>query len=144
MGMVFTLLVLYGINGSLSIHHSRTILEMENWMDNVAADVDSLQGEVDGLRRQLGMLEGLTARMNRTQSAVDRLREDTVNLNERADTLGERVTAISGNLATLQAQSQRVDTFFQRLQVLVNELFGRPQTTLMTPLPPATIPPASQ
>ncbi len=131
LGMVFALVVFAGINGSLDIASSRAVLNVEGRVDGLAADVDSLQGEVNGLQRRVAALEGLAARMDAIESAVADLREETADLTERTDGLERDVAAVSeelqvvaGHVDTLQEQAERTESFFHRLQALLNELFG--------------------
>jgi competence ComEA-like helix-hairpin-helix protein len=134
LGMIFTLLVLSGINGSLDINHSPAILKVNNQMSSLAAEMDSLRGEIGGLRQRLDGLEGLTARMEQTELAVDDLRGEMTALEQQASALEEQANAISEDLTAIQGQTQQMGTFFQRLQALLNELFGEAEGTA-TPTP---------
>lgn len=131
LGMVFTLVVLAGVNGSLDVAHSRAVLRIESRIDGLMADVDSLQGDVAGLRSRLDALEGLTARMDEVESAVDGLRQETTDLNGRTEALEEDVATVSEEMevlsdavATLQEQAGRTRDFFIRLQSMLNDVFG--------------------
>ncbi len=135
LGMIFSLLVFAGVNGSLDVGHSRAMVRMENRVESLSAAVDSLQGEVAGLRQRLDVLEGLTARMERAESAVEELRGETAALAQQAATLEEEVNALSEDLAAVQSHAERVESFFHRLQALIGELFGQ-ETPAPTPTPP--------
>ena len=142
LGTIFALLVFSGINGSLDLSNSRAVLDVQNQMTNLAAEMTSLRGEVDGLRQRLDTLEGLTARMEKAESAVDTLRQETVALDQRADTVEGELAGISEDLSAMQAQSQQVATFFSQLQSLLREVFGdepaagpAPESPLETPTP---------
>jgi len=142
LGMIFALLVFSGINGSLDLSNSRAVLDLQNRMDNSAAEMKSLRGEVDGLRQRLDTLEGLTARMEKTESAVDTLRQGTEALDQRADTLESELASVSDDLSAMQAQAQQVTMFFERLQALLKEIFGdeatagpMPESPVETPTP---------
>jgi competence ComEA-like helix-hairpin-helix protein len=134
LGMVFTLLVLSGINGSLDINHSPAVLKVNNQMSSLATEMDSLRGEIGGLRQRLDGLEGLTARMEQTESAVDDLRGEMTTLEQQAGALEEQAAAISEELTAIQSQTQQMGTFFQRLRALLSELFGEAEGTA-TPTP---------
>jgi competence ComEA-like helix-hairpin-helix protein len=138
LGLIFTLLVLSGINGSLDIAHSQAVLQMENRMEGLAAETDSLQGEIEGLRQRLDVLGGLTARMDQAETSVEELREEAAALNERAEALEGEVTAVLEDLAAVQVQSERVEAFFQRLQAMLGELFGEAEATPVPSSPTAT------
>lgn len=140
LGMVFALLVFYGINGALDLSGSRAVLDVQNHMDNLAAEVDSQQQKIDGLDRRLKTLEGLTARMEKAESAVDALRQETVDLGQRAETLETELAGVSETLSEVQARSQQVMTFFGRLQALLQEVFGGEDVVEPTPESPVETP----
>jgi competence ComEA-like helix-hairpin-helix protein len=144
LGMIFALLVFSGINGSLDLSNSRAVLDLQNRMDNSAAEMKSLRGEVDGLRQRLDALEGLTARMEKAESAVDTLRQETEALDQRADTLESEFAGVSENLSVMQAQAQQVTTFFDRLQALLKEVFGDEPAAGPTPESPVATPTPTQ
>ncbi len=136
LGMIFTLLVLSGINGSLDVSHSPAVLQVKDQMSGLATEMDSLRGEIGGLRQRLDELGGLTARMEQAESAVDDLRGEMATLEEQAGALEEKADAIVEDLAAIEAQTQQMGTFFQRLQALLSELFGEAEGTAMpTPTP---------
>lgn len=131
LGMIFTLVVFAGVNGSLDVAHSRAVLSVESRIDSLMADVDALQGDVAGLRSRLDALEGLTARMDEVESAVGDLREETTDLRGRTEVVEEDLAAVSEELevmadavATLQEQAGRTRDFFIRLQSMLSDVFG--------------------
>lgn len=141
LGMVFALVIFAGINGSLDISRSRAVLDVERRMEGLVSDVSVLEGTVDGLQRRVNALEGLEARMDAVESGVDELRGETAELVERTDGLEQKVTAVSEELeiivddvATLQDQAHRTESFFLRLQALLNDLFGEAEGQ-STPMP---------
>ena len=144
LGMLFTLLVFSGINGSLDLSSSHAVLDVQNRMDNLAAEMNSLEGEVDGLRQRLDTLEGLTARMENAESAVDTLRQETMNLDQRADTLEGELASVSEDLSVIQTRAQQVTTFFGQLQVLLKETFGEGTVTEPTSESPVETPTPTQ
>ncbi len=144
LGMFFTLLVFSGINGSLDLSSSHAVLDVQNRMDNLAAEMSSLGGEIDGLRQRLDTLEGLTARMEKAESAVDTLRQETTALDQRADVLESELASVSEDLSVIQAQAQRVTTFFGQLQALLEETFGDEAATEPTPESPVETPTPTQ
>ena len=140
LGMLFTLLVLSNINGSLDIANSRAVLGVQNQIDSLTAGMTSLQGDINGLRQRLDALEGLTARMERAESAVQNLGQDVTRLEQQAQTLSSELTSLSADMDRVKEQVQRAETFFTRLQSLLQELFGsgEPVPTTPTPAPQPT------
>jgi hypothetical protein len=144
LGMAFALVVLSGINGSLDVGHSRAVVDVRGRMDSLTTDINSLQGDVDGLRKRLDALEELTVRMDRAEAAVGDLQEATVGLGERADALeesvaavGDELDAVSQQVETLQEQAEQTRSFFQALQTLLNDFFGEAAegASVVTPTP---------
>jgi competence ComEA-like helix-hairpin-helix protein len=140
LGMIFALLVFSSINGSLDLNNSRAVLSARNQMDTLAAEIDSLQGEVNGLRQRLDTLEGLSVRMEQTESAVDELRQDTVALDQRADAMEKDLADVSEDLSDIEEQSQQVTTFFSGLQALLQDVFGEEPAVVPTPESPVATP----
>jgi competence ComEA-like helix-hairpin-helix protein len=131
LGMAFALAVFSGVNGSLDVGHSRAVVDVRGRASSLATDINSLQGDVEGLRKRLDALEELAVRMDRAEAAVGDLQEETVGLGERADALEERVTAVveeleavSEQVETLRDQAEQTRSFFQALQALLNDFFG--------------------
>ena len=139
--MVFTLLVFSGINGSLDLSSSHAVLDVQNRIENLAAEMESVRGEVDGLRRRLDTLEGLTARVEKAETAVDTLREESVALDQRADALEGELASVSEHLGEMQAQAEQVRTFFTQLQALLQDVFGDEAAVSPTPEPPPAVSP---
>jgi competence ComEA-like helix-hairpin-helix protein len=142
LGMGLALLVFYGINGALDVSGSHAVIDVQNQLDSLAAEMDFLQGEVDGLNQRLKTLEGLTARMEKAESAVDTLRQETADLDGRANALEGELAGVSEGLSEVQAQSERVTTFFSQLQALLQDVFGdeaavepAPESPVETPTP---------
>lgn len=144
LGMIFTLLVLFRINGSLDLSNSHAILDMQNQMDNLAAETNSLKGEADGLRQRLDTLESLTVRMERAENTVDDLRQETMAIAQQIDALESKLESTSEELSAMQTQTQQVATFFDRLQALLQEIFGDETATESTPETPVVTPTPTQ
>ena len=115
--------------------HAAFLVGLDDWR---------LAGEVDGLRQRLDTLEGLTARMEKAESAVDTLRQEMEALDQQADTLESELASVSEDLSTMQAQAQQVTTFFDRLQALLKEIFGDEAAVGPTPESPVETPTPTQ
>jgi prefoldin subunit 5 len=144
LGMIFTLLVLFRINGSLDLRNSHAILDMQNQVGNLAAETNSLKGEADGLRQRLDTLESLTVRMERAENTVDDLRQETMTIAQQIDALESELESTSEELSAMQTQTQQAATFFDRLQALLQEIFGDETATESTPETPVVTPTPTQ
>lgn len=136
LGMIFSLLVLTGINGTLNITYHPAIMDLQNQAADLAARQETLQGEVSGLRQRLDRLEGLTTRMERTEATVKALDEDVSTLREEITALGAATDVLTEQIATVEARTVKAETFFQRLQTLLTELFGDASAPSPTPQAP--------
>lgn len=136
LGMIFSLLVLTGINGTLNTTYHPAIMDLQNQAADLAARQETLQGEVSGLRQRLDRLEGLTTRMERTEAAVKALDEDVSTLREEITALGAATDVLTEQIATVEARTVKAETFFQRLQTLLTELFGDASAPSPTPQAP--------
>ncbi len=144
LGMLFTLLVLSGINGSLDIGNSQAVLDIRNHVDNLAAETDSLRTEVDGLRERLDVLDSLAARVEGAESAVDTLSQATTALEEQIEAVEGDLAGVSEELSATQTQVGRMTTFFSQLQALLQEFFGDEPASDATPESPAETPTPAQ
>jgi competence ComEA-like helix-hairpin-helix protein len=124
LGVIGTLLILSIINGSVNLRQAPVVLEMDNRTQALATGVDGLRDEVGELRGRLEVLEGLPARMDAVEETVGELRGAVRELNQRADALDKRVDEVQEELAVVQTHAEKVETFFQRLQSLLFDVFG--------------------
>ena len=144
LGMALALLVFYGINGALDVSGSHAVIGVQNQLDSLAAEMDFMRGEIDGLDQRLKTLEGLTARMEKAEFAVDTLRQETADLDGRANALEGELAGVSEGLSEVQAQSERVTTFFSQLQALLQDVFGDEAAVEPAPESPAETPTPTQ
>jgi uncharacterized protein YoxC len=137
LGVFFSILVFAGINGSIDIGQSRAVQDLRGEvsgitveLDAVRSDVSALQGDVRGIRERVEVLSGLTARMEEAESAVETLssetaglKEDTRALQSAVEKLGFDINAMAETLETVEAQTEKSMTFFERLSTLLQEIF---------------------
>jgi len=124
LGVICTLLILYAINGSLSLRQAPAFLEMAGRTQSLATTVEDLENAVADLEGRLQVLEGLPARMDAVEDTVGEMGAAVRQLNQRADSLDERVGGLQLEVEEVQKHARKVETFFQRLQALLVEVFG--------------------
>lgn len=124
LGVICTLLILHAINGSLSLRQTPAFLEMAGRTQSLATAVDDLENAVADMEGRLEVLEGLPARMDAVESNVGEMGAALRKLNQRADALDERVDGLQLDVEQVQQHALKVETFFQRLQALLVEVFG--------------------
>jgi len=135
LGVICTLLILFAINGSLTVSQTPVVMDMSNRieslsmdmsnrLDGLSMDVGELQEKINDAQQRLQLLEGLPARVEAAEEAVGEMREMVQNLEQRADALDGRVDTVQENLAQVQKQADRAESFFQQLQSLLADVFG--------------------
>lgn len=131
LGVTCTLLILFSLNGSLTLSQTPVILDINNRIDGLTSGVDDLQAELADVQGRLKLLEGLPARMDAVEDAVDELGQTVERLGETVDDLGGRTKALEGrvdvvekDVGLLQESADKVDSFFQQLQSLLTDIFG--------------------
>ncbi len=133
LGVTCTLLILFSLNGSLTLSQTPVILDINNRVDGLTTGVDDLQGEVANVQQRLKLLESLPARMDNVEETVAELGQAVERLDQTVDDLGGRTKALEGrvdgleeDVGLLQEGAERVDRFFEQLQVLLADVFGSP------------------
>ncbi len=137
LGMVFALLVFAGINGTLDIAHSPAIIDAQTRLDALEERAVTLEGDVDGLRRRLSALEGLTARMDAMEENVGAIEKDVNTLEKETRAMQAQVQELEEQLDAAQDQLETFYKFFTGLRTLLTETFGE-EATSATPVPTST------
>lgn len=127
LGMVFTLLVLTGINHTLDLSRHQAVVELTLRLDSLAQENAQLRDEIDMLRTRLDQLGGLSGRVESAEREVSSLQESVSNLAEELQQITEKDKQIEQTLAEMQHGIERFDHFLQALRDLLNEI--EPQTT---------------
>jgi competence ComEA-like helix-hairpin-helix protein len=141
LGLILTVLLFAGINGSIDVGRSRgfrTLASQINGLsvevDAVRGDVSALQGDLNGLRQRVEVLSGLTARMDDAERALEAsagairtLEQETQALQTSLDTLEAEVSTLEETVDVLELQTEKAMSFFERLRVLLEEVFGTPE-----------------
>lgn len=137
LGVFFSILVFAGINGSIDIGQTRAMQDLRGEftgitveLDAIRTDVSALQGDVRGIRERVEVLSGLTARMEEAENAVETLnaetealQEDTTALQSAVEKLGFDINSMAETLETVETQTEKSMTFFERLGTLLQEVF---------------------
>ena len=124
LGMIFSLLVFAGINGTLDVNNSAAILDLQDRVDGLSTELAEQETTIDGVVERVSVLEDITPRVDEVETAVEGLKQDAQGLSERADTLSSEVDAVVEDLTRLEEDVATSTTFLTRLQELLNELFG--------------------
>lgn len=124
LGMIFALLVFAGINGTLDVNNSAAILDLQDRVDGLSAELAEQEVVIEGVEGRVSALEDITPRVEEVETAVKSLKEETRNLSDQADTLSSEVQTVAADIAVLEEDLTTSMTFFTRLQDLLNEIFG--------------------
>jgi competence ComEA-like helix-hairpin-helix protein len=123
LGMIFALLVFAGINGTLDVNNSAAILDLQDRVDSLSAEVAEQESAIDGVVERVSAIEDVSPRLEEVETAVGGLEEDAQALSERADTLSSEVESVVDDLVRIEEDVAASMTFLTRLQELLNELF---------------------
>ncbi len=124
LGMIFTLLVFTGINGTLDVNNSAAILDLQDRVDGLSAELAEQETAIDGVVERVSVLEDITPRLEEVETAVKSLKQETKALGDRANTLSSEVQTVADDVAGLEEDVATSTTFLTRLQELLNELFS--------------------
>ena len=131
LGMIFALLVLAGINGSLDINHSQALIAVRADMENLSAEMESLQGDISGIRQRLDSLESLTSRMEENEENIQELESRASDLEAAAaglrrttKDLETELASLHGNFEELEKGVSQSHTFFLGMRELITNIFG--------------------
>jgi predicted nucleic acid-binding Zn-ribbon protein len=140
--LVLALLVFAGINGSVDVRRSSAFRTLNNQVnglgveiDTVRTDVSTLQGDLDGLRQRVEVLSGLTARMDKAESTIGAFGEDIDTLQTAVSAMTQEIDDLGQAVDTLELQSAQTLSFFEQLRALLEEMFGgkEPQGAIPSP-----------
>jgi competence ComEA-like helix-hairpin-helix protein len=141
LGLIFTLLLLAGINGSIDVGRSRAFRTLSSQVDGLGVQVDALrddvsalQSDLSGLRQRVEVLSGLTARMEAAEatlesstSAIRTLERETGALKTSLDGLEQELGALGESVDNLEIQTEKTVSFFDRLRTALDEFFATPE-----------------
>ena len=142
LGMVFALLVFYGINGALDLSSSPAFVGVQKDVAGLQSDVNVIQGQIESIEMRLDTLQVAADKVDVLEKDVGGLQEDAQELGQRATKLEEDLGEAADRLDVLQEQSNHVTLFFGRLGELLQEFFGQegadepaPESPVVTPTP---------
>ena len=122
--VLLTLAVLGAINGSLRFATSTQVLTMQREADQLSAQVETFQGDLDGLRERVDILEDMGDRTAALEAAQEQLAADLETTSGQLSYLETEIAALNDKVTSQEEQTQRFETFFTNLQTILNELFA--------------------
>jgi Skp family chaperone for outer membrane proteins len=122
--ILLTLAVLGGINGSLRFATSTQVQTMQREASQLSAQVETFQGDLDGLRERVDILEDMGDRTAALETAQEQLSADLETLRGQVTDLQTEITALNEKITLQEEQTQRFETFFKDLQTILNQLFA--------------------
>jgi FtsZ-binding cell division protein ZapB len=154
LGLVLSMLVFAGINGSVDVNRSVAITQVKGQLnelsvelDAVQGDVGILQGNVSGLRERVEILSGLTARVEQAEETlatftkeIQALKDETKALTSSLTELSQDFDTMGETLDAVEAQTEKATTFFERLQQLLQEIFAEQLTEPQSAAPQIAVP----
>ena len=140
LGLVFSLIVMAGINQTLDYASSRDARVLRGDLTNLSSDLNALESDLQAVQEQVNELADLTGRMEQTEADVEDLRTTSETLSEQTASLGEglesvqtRVDDLSDEMDAVQVQNEKTMNFFEELQRVLQELFGGAEPEVRVP-----------
>lgn len=122
--ILLTLAVLGGINGSLKFATGSQYRTTEREVSQLAAQVDTLQQDLDDLRGRVDMLEGLGDRTAELEKSQLQLVADLETTTQQLTDIQAEVTALDEKVTSQEERTQRFETFLIDLQTMLGNLFA--------------------
>jgi len=122
--ILLTLAVLSGINGSLNFATSAQVQTMQREAGQLSTRIDTFQGDLDGLRERVDILEGLGDRTAALETAQEQLAADLETTRGQVTDLETEIAELNDKVTSQEEQTQRFTTFLTDLQTILNELFA--------------------
>jgi Skp family chaperone for outer membrane proteins len=122
--VLLTLAVLGAINGSLRFATSAQVQSMQREADQLSTRVETFQGDLDGLRGRVDILEEMGERTAALEAAQEQLAADQETLRGQVTDLQTEIAALNEKVTSQEEQTQRFTTFLTDLQTILNELFA--------------------
>jgi len=122
--VLLTLAVLGAINGSLRFATSAQLQTMQREAGQLSAQVESFQGDLDGLRGRVDILEDMGDRTAALETAQEQLAADQETLSQQVTDLQTEIAELNDKITSQEEQTQRFETFLTDLQTILNELFA--------------------
>ncbi len=143
LGLIFSLIVMAGINQTLDYASSTGLRAVRRDLDNLSNDLNTLEGDLQDVQNQVNELADLTTRMEQAEADLGALINTTESLGEQADTMGEDLAAVQARADELrdemdevQVQTETTMTFFEELRRLLQEMFGSAEPEARWVAPP--------
>lgn len=122
--ILLTLAVLGGINGSLKFATGSQYRAIQREAEQLTAQVQTLQQDLNGLRGRVDTLEGLGERTVALEKAQQQLNSDLDAANQQVTAMQTEVAALNEKVTQQEERTQKFETFLQDLQTLLGNLFA--------------------
>jgi competence ComEA-like helix-hairpin-helix protein len=122
LGAVLALLAVAGLNGgTLQLNERQDVLALSAALEQARDRATALESETDALRARLAALEGLSNRVGAVEAEVEQASVALDSLETEAAALGERTTAVEGQVSVIRTAVERFDAFLAGLRALLAE-----------------------
>jgi competence ComEA-like helix-hairpin-helix protein len=145
LGLIFSLIVLAGINQTLDYASSRDMRASRQNLVILSNELEGLGSDLQDVQAQVNELADLTTRMEQAETDVDTLKITSETLTEKTETLSDDLASVQTTVAELtsdmdevQAQTETTMNFFEELGRLLQEIFGstEPEAGILIPSAP--------
>lgn len=134
LAIVLTLLVLAGINGSLSIAGNRAVRQLGSDLQALQRTLEGTESRLQSLESRLTALEGLSGRMASVEAEAQALRLEVESVRSQMQAVRGSLRLLSEANQALARRADAYDAFFAGLQQLLGPLVPAAQPA-PTPTP---------
>jgi chromosome segregation ATPase len=125
LSIIFTLIILSSINGSLKFATDSEYRAMQYEFSQISTRADALQNELDGLRERVNLLEGLGERMVVLEKSQVQITADMETTLNQMTELQKELADIKAQITEQDKRTIRFETFLKDLQSMLASLFGQ-------------------
>ena len=146
LGLIFSLIVMAGINQTLDYASSRDMDVLRRDLTNLSSDLDTLESDLQDAQNQINELADLTTRMEQAEadlttlrSTSERLTEQTQVMSEDLESVQTEVNGLTNDMDEVKSQTETTMNFFEELGRLLQEMLGNlePEAKLIIPSVPS-------
>ena len=129
LSVLLTLLILAGINGSLSVASNRTVRQLGTDLLALQRTVAGAESQLASVENRLAALEGLSGRMASVEAEARALRMEVDSARGQVQAMAQSLRRLSEANDALARRADAYDAFFAGLHTLLGPLVPAPTPT---------------
>ncbi|MCE1254911.1 MAG: helix-hairpin-helix domain-containing protein [Anaerolineae bacterium] len=123
LAILFSLGLLWGLNGGLNYVTAIHYNELTGRMETLETRVDRLQQDTTALQQRLNTLEGLSARIGAVEQENADIKQQIIQQQKEMEDLNSSMQTLKREMGVVQQQNNRFQSFFDGLKTLLGDVF---------------------